>query len=301
MSNYLIGDLQGCNASLGLLLDTISFSPSTDCLYFLGDLINRGPDNVGVIKRLMDLQGSARCILGNHDLHFLAVERELRSIKEGDTVKDILSHKDRSSMVHWLRAQPLALEVQGLLLVHAGVHPSWDRKLTLQLAQEVQSALNEPGYVEFLVGMYGNDPYPWSEELNGMTRMRFTVNTLTRMRFCDGEGRLDFAAKSSIGSQAQGFFPWFDAPQRNQFQGPIAFGHWSSVGGLHRSDVICLDTGCVWGRTLSAFKLPPVDANSLGQLTHECALASTLVDAPLIEGQWFSTPSMDASEMVFSE
>ncbi len=301
MSNYLIGDLQGCNATLGQLLEDISFSPSTDCLYFLGDLINRGPDNVGVIKRMMSLEGSAKCILGNHDLHFLAVEKDLRPLKNGDTVQDILHHEDRSIMVQWLREQPLALQVQGLILVHAGVHPSWNRELTLQLAQEVQSALRAPDYVEFLMGMYGNDTQPWSPHLRGMERMRFTVNVLTRMRFCDGEGRLDFLAKSSIGSQSEGFFPWFDAPQRNPSQGPIAFGHWSSVGGLHRSDVICLDTGCVWGRTLSAFQLPTLNSPSNPQHQYPLDLHTPLPSDHVIEGKWISTASVDKSDMGYSD
>ena len=301
MSNYLIGDLQGCNATLGQLLETIGFSPSTDCVYFLGDLINRGPDNVGVIKRIMSLQGSAKCILGNHDLHFLSVEKEIRPLKNGDTVQDILHHDDRSSMVNWLREQPLALEVQGLLLVHAGVHPSWDRELTLQLSKEVQNALSNNDYVEFLLGMYGNDTHPWSTDLSGMARMRFAVNAMTRMRFCDAQGRLDFLAKSAIGSQSEGFFPWFDAPQRNTSQGPIAFGHWSSVGGLHRSDVICLDTGCVWGRALSAFQLPSQSQNSNPNQQFKLDLHTPLPKDHLIEGEWISTPSLESSEMGFVE
>lgn len=300
MSNYLIGDLQGCNGTLGQLLEKIAFSPSKDCLYFLGDLINRGPDNVGVIQRLMALQGSAKCILGNHDLHFLAVERDIRSLKSGDTVQDILHHEDRSTFVNWLREQPLALEIEGLLLVHAGVHPNWSKDMTLQLAQEVHSALTDKDYIELLIGMYGNDPYPWSDALSGMARMRFTVNVLTRMRFCDLQGRLDFLAKSAIGSQAAGFFPWFDAPQRHTTQGSIAFGHWSSVGGLHRSDVICLDTGCVWGRTLSAFRLPmsnTIDFDST--LEFKPNSLATSANEGLIQGEWISTPSVEKSDFEF--
>jgi bis(5'-nucleosyl)-tetraphosphatase (symmetrical) len=289
MSLYLIGDVQGCNKSLGKLLELIDFSASKDTAYFLGDLINRGPDNVGVIRRLMDMGTSAQCILGNHDLHFLAVEQDIRSIKRGDTVQDLLHAPDRLTLTHWIRHQSLALEVSDYLLVHAGVLPSWSAEQTMALAQEVESALRGPHYTEFLLEMYGNEPSIWIDQLQGFERLRVIVNVLTRMRFCTPEGQLDFNAKSGLENAPAGFMPWFDVPSRASADTKIAFGHWSTAGGIARNGVVCVDTGCVWGRELSALQIPSTLAGEglpLWPTDHMPAQHTS-------EGVWFKQPSLE--------
>ena len=256
MSLYLIGDIQGCNASLGQLLEIIDFSPSKDTIYCLGDLVNRGPDNVGVIQRLMNLGTSAQCILGNHDLHYLAVEQDIRSLKRGDTVQDLLHAPNRQEFTHWIRNQSMALEVSNYLLVHAGVLPTWSADQAMRLAHEVEDALRGPHHSEFLREMYGNEPNIWREDLRGYERLRVVVNVLTRMRFCTPDGQLDFSAKSGLENAPEGFMPWFDVPNRASADLQIGFGHWSTAGGIERNGVVCVDTGCVWGRELSAFQIP---------------------------------------------
>ena len=265
MANYLIGDIQGCNLSLGKLLELIDFSPSKDTVYLLGDLINRGPDNVGVLRRLISLGSSAKSILGNHDIHFLSIEKGLKQAKKGDTIQDILGAKDRLELTNWLRSQPLALTASNYLLVHAGVHPMWDTDQTLALAKEASQVISGPDYAEFLRQMYGNDPNSWDESLTGMDRIRFIVNVLTRMRFCSPSGTLNFNAKSSLNDGPIGFLPWFEIPNRRSKDQLIGFGHWSTAGGTEKNNVVCVDTGCVWGRGLSTFKLPDPPSHLKGQ------------------------------------
>ncbi|MEI7738718.1 MAG: symmetrical bis(5'-nucleosyl)-tetraphosphatase [Burkholderiaceae bacterium] len=275
MAHYLIGDIQGCNLTLGKLLETIDFSPSKDTIYLLGDLINRGPDNVGVLRRLMSYGSSAKSILGNHDLHFLSVEKGIKTPKSGDTIEDILNAKDRSSLTHWLRTQPLALMATHYLLVHAGVHPMWSAKQTIDFAREVQVTLSSPDYEDFLKDMYGNEPSTWDDGLKGMERLRLIVNVLTRMRFCSPLGQLNFNAKSSLTQGPQGFSPWFEIEGRKTQDQHIGFGHWSTAGGTEKNNAVCVDTGCVWGKGLSAFKLPLNSINDKGtwftQATQEVA------------------------------
>ncbi len=277
MANYLIGDIQGCNLSLGKLLELVDFSPSKDTIYLLGDLINRGPDNVGVLRRLMSLGASAKSILGNHDIHFLSLEKGLKQPKKGDTVQDILNAKDRAELTNWLRIQPLALTVSNYLLVHAGVHPSWDLQKTMALAKEAELVISGPNYEDFLRQMYGNEPDSWSEDLSGMERIRFIVNVLTRMRFCSPSGTLNFNAKSSLNDGPSGYLPWFEIPSRKSKDQLIGFGHWSTAGGTQKNHVVCVDTGCVWGRGLSAFKLPdsstPINGQWFTQETQETPAA----------------------------
>jgi bis(5'-nucleosyl)-tetraphosphatase (symmetrical) len=280
MANYLIGDIQGCNLTLGKLLQTIDFSPSTDTIYLLGDLINRGPDNVGVLRRLMALGSSAKSILGNHDLHFLSVEKGIKSPKKGDTIQDILNAHDRADLTLWLRQQPLALVASDYLLVHAGVHPMWSTEQTLEFAREVHDILIAPDYEEFLIQMYGNEPSTWSDDLAGMDRLRLIVNVLTRMRFCSPEGQLNFNAKSSLTQGPEGFLPWFEIRGRKTEQQHIGFGHWSTAGGTEKNHVVCLDTGCVWGKGLSALKLPLTSASGKGTWFTQATLEEA---APFVE------------------
>jgi bis(5'-nucleosyl)-tetraphosphatase (symmetrical) len=253
--NYLVGDLQGCCDALDRLLAEIDFSPSRDHLWALGDLVNRGPRSLATLKRLRALGAAANCLLGNHDLHLLAVAHGARSLRRLDTFGDILDAPDGREMLDWLRRQPLAAFDEGWLLVHAGVVPQWDRATTLALAAEVEAALRGPKPGDFLHVMYGDTPSRWKPKLRGDERLRFVVNVLTRIRFCDARGRLDLDTKEGAGSAPDGFMPWFDVPGRETAETPIAFGHWSTLGFVNRPELLSLDTGCVWGGALTAVRI----------------------------------------------
>lgn len=255
MALYLIGDVQGCNASLGCLLDTLDFSPSRDTVFLLGDLVNRGPDNLGVLKRLQALGPSAQCLLGNHDLHLLGVHLGIRSVKPGDTVQDLLQSTDRDNLMEWLRHQPLALLQDDVLMVHAGVLPAWNASTTLKLAAEVQAVLQSPDWPDFVRQMYGNLPASWDEGLQGIDRLRVIVNALTRLRYCTPNGEMEFAHHGAPDTAPEGFVPWFEAPNRQTAHMTVAFGHWSSLPELTSQQLFALDTGCVWGRKLTALHL----------------------------------------------
>ena len=256
MALYLIGDVQGCDNALGRLLESIDFSPSRDRLVLLGDLVNRGPDSLGVLRRVMRLGVAARCVLGNHDLHLLALDAGVRPAHRRDTLQPILDAPDRRALIDWLRTRPLALlEHPGgrpLLMVHAGVLPSWSAEQALTLAGEVQDVLAGPGCAAFLADMYGNQPGRWHAGLTGTERLRTIVNVLTRLRFCSADDRMEFETKEGVDAAPAGYGPWFDAPGRRTADVTVAFGHWSTVGWLARNDVLSLDTGCVWGGALSA-------------------------------------------------
>ena len=251
----MIGDVQGCDEALGRLLETIDFSPSRDTLYLLGDLVNRGPQSLAVLRRLMALEGAAHCLLGNHDLHLLATAHGVRKPHRSDTVADILGAPDRSALLDWLRHRPLALYTHGWLMVHAGVLPQWDCDQTLALARELESVLRSPDWTGFLVDMYGNQPDFWSDSLRGSERLRVIVNALTRLRFCSAQGVMEFEAKEGADTAPPDFMPWFDVPGRRTAGVPVAFGHWSTLGPLKREGVLPLDTGCVWGGCLTAARI----------------------------------------------
>ena len=257
MALYLIGDVQGCHDAFTRLLQALDFSPSRDTLILLGDLVNRGPDNVGVLRRLRDMGSSARCLLGNHDLHLLALHRGLVGLKRGDTVQDILAAPDRQDLMQWLQHQSLALQQDDCLMVHAGVLPQWSPTQTLALAAEVEAVLRGPDADVFFQHMYGNQPDQWRDDLQGPERWRVIVNGLTRLRFCTPAGRMDFMAKEGLADAPPGHLPWFDVPERQTRHVRVVFGHWSTLGGLTRPDVKCLDTGCVWGGSLTAWELEP--------------------------------------------
>jgi len=252
---YLIGDVQGCDEPLARLLQTIDFSPSRDTLYLLGDLVNRGPDSAAVLRRLMGLGNAARCLLGNHDLHLLAVAHGVRKPHRNDTLNGILDAPDREAMLDWLRRQRMAMLESGCLMVHAGVLPQWSAQQTVELGAEVEAVLAGPDCGGFLEQMYGNQPAQWADSLRGMARIRAIVNALTRLRFCTPEGLMEFTVKEGADKAPAGFHPWFEVPGRVTEGSLIAFGHWSTLGWLRRSDVLSLDTGCVWGGCLSALRL----------------------------------------------
>ncbi len=253
--NDLVGDLQGCCDPLERLLQTLDFSPSRDHLYLLGDLVNRGPDSLGVLRRLRALEGSVTCLLGNHDLHLLAVAHGVRKPHRSDTLDAILHAPDRDDWLNWLRQQRLAVHAHGWLMVHAGVLPQWDAAQTVALAGEVESMLRSPSLGEFLTQMYGNAPERWDEGLTGVARWRCVVNSLTRLRFCSADGLMEFNTKEGVGGAPEGFMPWFEVPGRRTAGTPVAFGHWSTLGLINRDDLLSLDTGCIWGGQLTAARV----------------------------------------------
>jgi bis(5'-nucleosyl)-tetraphosphatase (symmetrical) len=253
--NYLIGDLQGCCDAFERLLARIAFSPSRDKLWLLGDLVNRGPQSLAALRRLQGLGSAATCLLGNHDLHLLAVAHGVRPPHRSDTLAPILQAEDREALLDWLRHQRLAVFEAGWLMVHAGVLPQWSRDDTLNLAGEVEAVLRGPAMPDFLQTMYGNEPARWHPGLTGADRLRCTINALTRLRFCTADGEMDFKTKDGAGAAPPGYLPWFDVPGRRTAGMPIAFGHWSTLGLLDRSDLLGLDTGCIWGGKLTAARI----------------------------------------------
>ena len=259
MALYLIGDVQGCDEALERLLTRIAFSPSRDTLYLLGDLVNRGPNNAGVLRRLMSLGSSAQCLLGNHDLHLLAVSRGVRQPNRQDTIQDILHAPDSTALLHWLRQQHMAMQVGNVLMVHAGVLPQWTAHQTMALAGEVEAVLRSDDWAQFMPQMYGGLPNVWRNDLGGADRLRVIVNALTRLRFCDAQGAMDFSVKEGADRAPAGLMPWFDVPGRLTADLRMAFGHWSTVQIAKRPDVVCLDDGCVWGGCLSAVRLEAKD------------------------------------------
>jgi bis(5'-nucleosyl)-tetraphosphatase (symmetrical) len=253
--DYLVGDVQGCCDALERLLAEIGFSPSRDHLVVVGDLVNRGPDSLGTLKRLRGLGDAATCLLGNHDLHLLAVAHGVRKTRKDDTLDGILGSKKRDAWLDWLRHRRMAHRVQGWLVVHAGVVPQWDTATTLALAGEVEAVLRGSELPDMLQQMYGNEPAQWDDALQGAERWRFIVNVLTRIRFCTPEGRLELKIKEGADAAPPGFTPWFDVPGRRSEGTPIAFGHWSTLGRIDRPELLALDTGCVWGGQLSAVRI----------------------------------------------
>jgi bis(5'-nucleosyl)-tetraphosphatase (symmetrical) len=277
MAHYLIGDVQGCDQALQRLLDTLDFSPSRDTLWLLGDLVNRGPDSAAVLRRLMAYGEAAHCVLGNHDLHLLAVAHGVRQPHRSDTLGPVLRASDRPALLHWLRQQALALRLdhagECILMVHAGVLPCWDASKTIALASEVETVLRSPELPQFLQRMYGNEPAAWSDGLRGDARLRVIVNALTRLRFCTATGEMEFATKEGAAGAPPGYLPWFDVPGRRTLDVTVAFGHWSTLGWLNRPDVLALDSGCVWGGRLSALRLVGRGAHELIQVP--CPAAQT--------------------------
>jgi bis(5'-nucleosyl)-tetraphosphatase (symmetrical) len=253
--HFLIGDVQGCCDALDRLLAEIGFSPSRHRLTVLGDLVNRGPGSLATLRRLRDFGDAATCLLGNHDLHLLAVAFGGRAAHRSDTLADILAAPQRDAWIEWVRTRRMAVVEAGWLCVHAGVVPQWDLEQTLALAGEVEALLRSDALGDFLHVMYANEPLRWSESLAGHERARFIINVLTRIRFVDAHGALDLKTKEGAGGAPEGFFPWYEAPGRHTAGVPIAFGHWSTLGLLNRPDLLALDTGCVWGGQLTAVRV----------------------------------------------
>jgi bis(5'-nucleosyl)-tetraphosphatase (symmetrical) len=253
--HYFIGDLQGCCDALERLLAELGFSPSRDHLHVLGDLVNRGPASLATLQRLRGLGAAVSCLLGNHDLHLLAVASGGQRLHRNDTLDDILASPDRAALLEWLRHGKLADTAHGWLLVHAGVVPQWTIEQALSLAGEVEAVLQGPRLAEFMQVMYGNRPARWRDDLIGHDRWRMVLNALTRIRYCTPDGKLEFETKDGSGVAPPGHMAWFDVPDRNTRGQPIAFGHWSTLGLRNRPDLLALDTGCVWGGALTAVRV----------------------------------------------
>lgn len=258
MSVYAIGDIQGCYDPFRRLLDRLEFDPARDRLWLTGDLVNRGPQSLEVLRFVKQLGDVVTTVLGNHDLHLVAMAAGVDGGRDPDaTLAPVLEAPDCEELVAWLRARPLAHHDEKLdtLMVHAGLPPDWTAKKTLKRAQEVEAVLRGESWLRFLQKLYGNAPDRWSPKLEGNKRLRYIVNALTRIRMVDKEGRLDFAHKGSPADAKKGLTPWFDAPGARWRGTRILFGHWSALGLMIRPDVIGLDTGCVWNRELTAIRL----------------------------------------------
>jgi bis(5'-nucleosyl)-tetraphosphatase (symmetrical) len=255
MATYAIGDLQGCFHSFQALLKQIQFNPERDRLWFVGDLINRGPGSLDVMRWILAHQSSVVTVLGNHDLHTLVVAEGFVSAHRSDTIQSLLDAPDAPELLGWLRQQPLVHFEHGYLMVHAGLLPDWSVPQALALGHEVQSALQAPNYRDFLKHMYGNDPKRWDDKLTGWDRLRVITNAMTRLRICSADGEMEFKFKGELQNIPDGYQPWFELSQRASVNTPIVFGHWSALGLQHKNNVYSLDTGCLWGGYLSAMRL----------------------------------------------
>lgn len=266
MATYAIGDVQGCHHELLSLLAAIGFDAARDRVVFVGDLVNRGPASLEVLRLVRGLGDAAVTLLGNHDLHLLAVAHGGRPGRR-DTLNELLAASDCEELLDWLAAQPLAWQHPGtgMLLLHAGVPPQWSVAQTLELAAEASAAIAGADGPRFFARMYGDEPDRWRPKLRGIERLRFVVNCLTRLRYCDADGRLDLHPKGAPGSQPAGLLPWFEVPHRATASTPIVFGHWSTLGRVHwpQAQVYGLDTGCVWGGRLTALALESGELHSV--------------------------------------
>jgi bis(5'-nucleosyl)-tetraphosphatase (symmetrical) len=259
VSTYAIGDIQGCFEALELLLDRINFDAARDRLWFVGDLVNRGPDSLATIRFVKNLGDVAVTVLGNHDLHLLTVAAGFAKIHRGDTLDDILAAPDREELLAWLRRQKFMHAGEGWSMVHAGLLPQWTVARALELGREVEAALGGPNYRDLLETMYGNEPDTWDEGLEGYDRLRVIINAMTRLRLCTHEGRMEFRHKSAPRNLPEGYLPWYAIAGRASAGEPLIFGHWSTLGLFAANDVIALDSGCLWGNALSAMRLDDRD------------------------------------------
>jgi len=251
---FAFGDLQGCLAPLRRLLAQLS-PPEDTPLWFTGDLVNRGPESLGTLREIIGFGQRAKAVLGNHDIHLLAVAAGIRRQKADDTFGDILQAPDAPELLDWIRHRPFAHLENGMLMVHAGVLPQWDTALVLELADELQRALRAPDWPETVAALYQKGPNRWSPDLPRMDRLRVAFNAFTRVRFCTPDGEMEFSANGTPENRPAGFLPWFDAPDRRTSDTTVVFGHWAALGLFMRDNVIGLDSGCVWGSRLSAVRL----------------------------------------------
>jgi bis(5'-nucleosyl)-tetraphosphatase (symmetrical) len=255
MATFAIGDLQGCYRQFEQLLDLINFDRGQDRLWLVGDIVNRGSDSLEILRFVKGLTGAVTVVLGNHDLHLLMVAEGCASLSPNDTIQDILSAPDREELLDWLRQQKL-LHVDGnYAMVHAGLLPSWSIAQASELAKAAEAAIQGEEFHEFCLHMYGDHPDHWDEALSGYTRLRVIINAMTRMRICTPDGKMYFKFKGVVEDIPDGYLPWFETPHRASREATIIFGHWSALGLRLRNNLIALDTGCLWGGTLTAIRL----------------------------------------------
>jgi bis(5'-nucleosyl)-tetraphosphatase (symmetrical) len=266
VATYAIGDVQGCFEALEKLLDRINFDAARDRLWFVGDLVNRGPDSLATLRFVMGLGERAVTVLGNHDLHLLTVAAGHAKVHRGDTLDEILSAPDRDELLAWLRRQKMMHVEQGWAMVHAGLLPQWTVGRAFELGREVESVLAGPDYDDLLACMYGNEPHRWDDRLEGYDRLRVIINAMTRLRLCTPDGRMEFRHKSAPRNMPDGYLPWYAIGKRASAGVPLIFGHWSTLGLFASDDVVALDSGCLWGNALSALNL---DSREITQI--DCA------------------------------
>jgi len=255
MAIYAVGDIQGCYHELVQMLEVIQFEHKKDQLWLVGDLVNRGADSLSVLRLVKSMGDSAITVLGNHDLHLLAVAAGVAELHHSDTLDEILEAPDREELLTWLRQQRMLHVRDNYVLLHAGLLPEWSVQQAQQLAHEVEQALRSADYATFLEKMYGNTPHQWDDALAGFARLRVITNGLTRMRICTAQGEMQFRFKGELGDVPQGYLPWFEVPQRASAGAVVVFGHWSALGLIAEPNVIALDTGCLWGGALTAIRL----------------------------------------------
>ena len=255
MSTYAIGDIQGCCAELQSLLEKISFEPAQDRLWLVGDLVNRGAGSLEVLRLVKSLGDAAITVLGNHDLHLLAVAAGVAELHRTDTLDEVLAAPDRDELMGWLRNQRLLYAENGYVLVHAGLLPGWTVAQARQLAHEAEAELRGDNHIEFLERMYGNSPHAWRDDLSGYKRLRVIVNAFTRMRICTPQGEMEFRFKGEVHKIPAGYLPWYEGPDRRSAEATMVFGHWSALGLKVEQKVIALDTGCLWGGPMTAIRL----------------------------------------------
>lgn len=259
MAVYAVGDLQGCLEPLQCLLRQVDFSPSRDQLWLVGDLVNRGPQSLETLRALFAMRGSLTCVLGNHDLHLLAVAQDPARMKKSDTLQEILAAPDRDELLDWLRWQKLMHHdpLRQVSMVHAGIPPQWSQAKALKYAAEVEQVLRDDTRLpQFLAGMYGNEPNRWDNDLQGIARLRLITNYFTRMRFCKADGTLDLKSKEGLDSAPRGYAAWFSHAERKMRGQKIIFGHWAALEGrCDEPGIYALDTGCVWGGAMTLLDL----------------------------------------------
>jgi bis(5'-nucleosyl)-tetraphosphatase (symmetrical) len=257
MAVYAIGDVQGCYDELLQLMETFCFDEACDHLWFTGDLVNRGNQSLEVLRFVKSLGNRATIVLGNHDLHLLAVATGVSHLRAKDSFMDVLEAYDRDSLLSWLLQRPLLHHDArlGYTLIHAGLPPQWDLPIAQACAAEGERLLRSGDATGFFQRMYGDEPREWRDDLGGMERLRFIINCFTRLRYCDSRGRLALRNKGIPGSQATDDMPWFQVPDRKSADLKIIFGHWSTLGRFSGDGVYCLDSGCVWGGSLTALRL----------------------------------------------
>jgi bis(5'-nucleosyl)-tetraphosphatase (symmetrical) len=273
MTTYAIGDVQGCYDELRALLDALRFDPAADTLWLVGDLVNRGPKSLETLRFVKSLGNRAVTVLGNHDLALLVVAAGVQKPHRGDTIDDILNAPDRDELLHWLRTRKLMHVEGGYAMVHAGLLPQWSIEKADALAREVEAPLaaNDAGLFRH---MYGNTPDAWDDTLTGYDRLRVIINAMTRVRLVDSAGRMEFSHKTGLEDAPAGYVPWFEVPGRKSAGTPIVCGHWAALGLMLTPDIIGLDSGCVWGRQLSALRLADrrlyqTDCSALGTASGE--------------------------------